>query len=93
MVDNTYEHGFWQDLPCEPPDYEAMRRDLAEMTSEERIEAALNYIKARYVTNSHAYGVRPHRYMTPDELRRKEATEEMFSRGWLQEWTGRWVDE
>ena len=40
--------GLYQDMPYEPPDYDEMRRKLAEVTPEEQLEAAQHYMKEMY---------------------------------------------
>lgn len=37
--------GLWQDMPQDLPDYEAERARLAEMGPEDRIEAAMRYMR------------------------------------------------
>lgn len=41
-------NGLYQEIPQEPPDYEAMRRRLEEVTPEERLAAAMAYMRSRY---------------------------------------------
>ena len=46
--------GLYQEMPIEPIDYDKLRRDLADATVEDRINAAMNYMQAHYANRQMA---------------------------------------